>query len=157
MIDKFHVLAFGGLLVLGLPLALASDWEMLAVRVTGSGFADVNGVYRPSNSPANNIPVGFVRTCNENGWNSVEMWEKLYDKTTPWFMHVDNDSYIYRNRGDGRWWIDGPSGAGVFIEDLSVIRPQSKFPPTVGWVPLEQDYMPLPTVTTFRMDDDGGL
>ena len=24
----------------------------------------------------------------------------------PWFKHKDNESYIYRNLGDGMWWID---------------------------------------------------
>ena len=33
-------------------------------------------------------------------------------QATAWF-ESENGSYIYRNTGDGRWWIDGPSGAGT--------------------------------------------
>ena len=78
---------------------------MLAVEVKGAGFEAVNGVHYSVSTGIANIPVGFVKTCDENGWYSSKMWEKLYDKTTPWFAHNENDSYMYRNRSDGRWWI----------------------------------------------------
>eukprot|EP00949_MAST-11_sp_MAST-11-sp1_P001796 g1796.t1 len=72
---------------------------MSKVSVDGAGVDVVNGLY--SIGP-DSIPDGFAKTCVEMGWDSQEMWDKLYDTGTPWFKHDDNDSYIYRNKLDGR-------------------------------------------------------
>ena len=126
------------LFLLAPHLRLASA-AMSKVSVDGAGLDVVNGLY--SIGP-DSIPDGFAKTCVEMGWNSQEMWDKLYDTGTPWFKHDDNDSYIYRNKLDGRWWIDEPSGAGVFI-----IPSSSKVPPEKGWQALNQEYEPTPRVT----------
>ena len=128
--------------------AMSSESRALAVEVVGAGFASVNGVYDAAAVGAD-IPAGFVKTCVEMGWDSHAMWAKLYDTSTPWFIHRDNDSYIYRNKGDGRWWIDGPSGAGVYI-----VPSRDKVPPSSAWVALTQQYLPLPQVSVLDLDKE---
>ena len=62
------------------------------------------------------------------------MWRKLSDGRRPWF-ESDNGSYIYWNRSDGCWWIDGPTGAGVYIQ-----KRDSEVPPVDGeWKPLNTE------------------
>ena len=111
------------------------------MKIAGAGFQEVNGVY-DSVSRGGKIPAGFVRTCVQMGWDSVAMWKELYDDTAPFYLHRDNDSYIYRNKGDGRWWIDGPSGAGVYI-----ISSRDKLPPSTSWSALDKAHLPLPKVS----------
>ena len=72
-----------------------------------------------------------------------QTWKELTTGTTPWF-ESDNDSYIYLNR-DGRWWIDDPSGAGVYIAKHDGA---SETPPTSGYVPLSGGELPVPQVVT---------
>ena len=57
--------------------------------------------------------------CEENAWDVDDTWRRLnggehgawFEKTTP----DANGSYVYRNAADGKWWIDGPDGLGVYI------------------------------------------
>jgi len=53
----------------------------------------------------------------------------------------ENGSYIYWNRSDGRWWMDGPSGAGLYI-----VKNSNDLPPTSGWQALRGSKAPLPEI-----------
>ena len=108
------------------------------ISVKSAGFQEVNGIYRPQ-SPST-IPAGFDRTCRAMNWNTEQMWNQLAQSNLQWF-EADNKSYIYWNKGDGKWWIDGPSGAGVYI-----VKNDAILPPKSGWISLSEDYDPTPTV-----------
>mmetsp|Transcript_946 Transcript_946/g.1365 ORF Transcript_946/g.1365 Transcript_946/m.1365 type:complete len:129 (+) Transcript_946:380-766(+) len=108
------------------------------ISVSGGGFHDVNGIYE-QRSPAI-IPAGFDRTCRAMNWDTEQMWKQLSDQSKPWY-ESENESYIYWNRGDGKLWIDGPSGSGVYIA-----KNDGWTPPKSGWVSLSYEYEPTPTV-----------
>ena len=129
---------------IGATMAAAAAATRTTVAVSGAGMKDVNGVYDSVDAQALNlkrIPAGFIRTCEQMGWDSDAMWRDLYDSDTPYYLHRENDSYIYRNKGDGRWWIDGPSGAGVYI-----IQSREKLPPPKSWTALDRAHLPVPKV-----------
>mmetsp|Transcript_30699 Transcript_30699/g.96864 ORF Transcript_30699/g.96864 Transcript_30699/m.96864 type:complete len:81 (-) Transcript_30699:159-401(-) len=72
-------------------------------------------------------------------WPTAESWRSLADQQKTWFLH-ENGAYIYRNTRDGQWWIDEPSGGGVYVA-----KSDSDLPPTEGWEPLPQaGKRPLP-------------
>eukprot|EP00960_Hanusia_phi_P009683 281825-Hanusia_phi.AAC.1 len=100
------------------------------VIIQQSGVAAVNGVYR--RREVSSIPAAFSKVCDENQWDSASTWRRLADESKAWFEH-DNGSYIYRNKQDGQWWIDGPDGYGVYIA-----RDASDVPPRGGWKALQQ-------------------
>ena len=101
------------------------------VVVAGASVEEVNGVYH-SREPGI-VPAGFTETCVKMGWPAEAMWVKLSDGRRAWF-ESENGSYIYWNRSDGCWWIDAPSGAGVYIQKSS-----SQLPPVDGqWEPLNE-------------------
>ncbi|GAB5365521.1 hypothetical protein AAMO2058_001065400 [Amorphochlora amoebiformis] len=108
------------------------------VTVKNAGVAAVNGVFLAQNPLS--IPKGFASTCQKMFWEPKEMWEELSDQKRLWF-EAENGSYIYWNKSDGRWWIDGPSGAGVYI-----VADKGEFPPSDGWKALQGSRKPLPTV-----------
>ena len=62
-------------------------------------------------------------------------------------------SYIYWNRADSQWWIDGPDGLGVYVvqhlEAAATGHPSLPLP-AQGWKVLgnNPDYFPLPQVST---------
>lgn len=90
---------------------------------------DVNGDYYPK-SPTE-IPKGFADVCVAQVWETQKMWEKLNGQDplqNMWFKHTENDSYIYYNKGDSKWWIDGPDGKGVWIVEGPIHAP-----PAHGW------------------------
>ena len=93
--------------------------------VSNAGFQSVNGNYHQIRHEV--IPTGFAKVCNEQGWNSSEMWSKL-NGLNVWYQHKENDSYIYFNNSDQKWWIDGPDGLGVYI-----ISGTPDNPPKEGW------------------------
>ena len=77
-------------------------------------------------------------------------WTKLNGvdpRTDIWFSHVENDSYIYYNKVDGKWWIDGQNGNGVWI-----VEGPSHAPPAHGWMHLKEHCVGCggPMVRTFR-------
>ena len=111
------------------------------IRISGGGFHHCNGVYE-RRSPTI-IPAGFDRTCRQMNWDTEQMWKQLSDQSRPWY-EAENESYIYWNRGDGKFWIDGPSGAGVYI-----VKNDGLTPPSEGWVSLSNDYEPAPTVSSL--------
>lgn len=120
---------------------------MKSLSVQFAGFDLVNGIYNAQ--PPESIPKGFDRTCQEMNWDTEQLWQHLSDQKRPWFMHTDNDSYIYWNKGDGKWWIDGPTGAGAYI-----VRNDGWSPPRDGWYALSHKYNPVPTV---EMSKEKGL
>eukprot|EP00816_Leptocylindrus_hargravesii_P004454 CAMPEP_0196815694 /NCGR_PEP_ID=MMETSP1362-20130617/51281_1 /TAXON_ID=163516 /ORGANISM="Leptocylindrus danicus, Strain CCMP1856" /LENGTH=121 /DNA_ID=CAMNT_0042192743 /DNA_START=170 /DNA_END=535 /DNA_ORIENTATION=+ len=115
------------------------------VSVQGSGETDENVVFRPQDPLR--IPAGFDRTCQKARWNTQGMWDQLSDGTSPWF-EADNESYIYWNRGNKKWWIDGPSGAGLYTNDA-----YTELPPPSGWVALAGAKEPLPNVVILENND----
>ena len=65
------------------------------------------------------IPRKFADVCVENGWDVADTWARLNGGANGvWFAHEAgesvNPSYVYHNKQDGCWWIDGPDGLGVF-------------------------------------------
>ena len=117
---------------------LEVDWGCLLADVCTTFFVDsesflvqVNGEYGVRAPDV--IPAGFTATCVKMSWPHEAMWKKLSDGRRPWFEH-SNGSYIYWNRSDGCWWIDDPSGAGVYIQ-----KALSELPPEDGhWEPLNR-------------------
>ena len=72
------------------------------ISVTNAGYHPVNGIYH-SKSPSI-IPAGFDKTCQGMNWNTRQMWNQLSDSSMLWFKSDENDSYIYWNKGDGKWF-----------------------------------------------------
>jgi hypothetical protein len=108
------------------------------ISIRSAGFNAVNGVYQQKHPTV--IPSGFDRTCRSMNWDTAQMWNQLSDQRRPWY-EAENESYVYWNKGDGKWWIDGPSGAGVYI-----VKNAGWVPPKSGWISLDSDYQPVPTV-----------
>jgi hypothetical protein len=80
----------------------------------------------------------FDSKCRQ--WDATKMWLRLSDQKRVWY-EADNGSYIYWNKGDGKWWLDGPSGAGLYI-----VEDSGKTPPVKGWGRLRGAKLPLPTL-----------
>ena len=118
------------------------------ISVKSAGFHPVNGIYHAQS--ATSIPAGFDRTCRNMNWDTEQMWKNLSDQKTAWFEQSDNESYIYWNRGDGKWWMDGPSGAGVYIVPDPNLVVGNGLPPTSGWVALSSDFNPVPEVKVLE-------
>ena len=77
-------------------------------------------------------------------WDTKQTWDRLSDPQRPWF-EAENESYIYWNKADGKWWIDGPSGAGVYI-----VKNDQRIPPRKGWIALDRTYEPIPNVDVIE-------
>jgi hypothetical protein len=73
-------------------------------------------------------------------WDTQKSWRTLSDQSLAWFL-ADNGSYIYKNVADGQWWIDEPSGGGVYVA-----RSNEPLPPVTGWTILGSGAPPLPTI-----------
>jgi hypothetical protein len=128
---------------LGMP---GSKSNVVKLTVTGSYVPEVNGDYHPR-SPTE-IPKGFVDVCVAQGWDAQSTWSKLngLELTNTWFAHIENESYVYHNRGDGKWWIDGPDGNGVWI-----VEGPTHAPPAHGWMHVtRRTSTGGPMVRTFR-------
>jgi len=109
-----------------------------------TAIEDLNGNYFPQS--ASKIPSSFAKVCHENSWKPVDMWTRLNGDSI-WYQHEANDSYIYYNNGDGKWWIDGPDGLGVFINQKA--SPNS--PPSRNWQALDnKNSFQLPELRIFR-------
>ena len=123
----------GGQLPLGSASAMAPS-----VRIVAAGVPSVVGSF-VAKSPTAEIPKGFAAVCESMRWPTAESWRSLADQQKTWFLH-ENGAYIYRNTRDGQWWIDEPSGGGVYVA-----KSDSDLPPTEGWVLLPQaGKRPLP-------------
>ena len=129
-------------------LKLLQEWgearrEVSIARITveGSGFKELNGEYVATS--AEEIPTGFEWVCHQNSWDTKETWEKLNGGRV-WYK-ATNSAYIYWNQTNGVWWIDEPSGNGVYIA-----KGPAWAPPQAGWKALGP-FKPLPSlVATFR-------
>lgn len=111
-------------------------------------FQVLEGEYLSSESKV--VPTGFAKVCQEQGWDTDSMWKKLNGgEGLRWFKHTENESYIYYNKGDGMWWIDGPDGNGVWKA-----RGPKHAPPSVGWKMLKGDNskrdFPEPAILVHR-------
>lgn len=129
--------------------ATGSKENVVKLSVVGSvEVQEINGEYFPKN-PKEEIPTGFTSVCNNQGWDTKDMWTKLNGvdpNTDTWFAHSDNESYIYWNKSDNKWRIDGPDGNGVWIVD----GPKHA-PPAHGWISLKnRTTSGGPMVNTFR-------
>ncbi|CEM22866.1 unnamed protein product [Vitrella brassicaformis CCMP3155] len=102
----------------------------LALKVRRAGVAAVNGYYK---AMAHCIPDGFRSVCEANKWETERTWSRLTDPDYLWFQHIDNGSYVYWNKGDGQWWMDGPDGYGVYVAKTG-----NPLPPVSGWVALDE-------------------
>ena len=120
--------------------------RMVSVRIAAAGVQSVVGLYQ-QRDPRSHIPAAFAKVCEQMRWDPLPTWRKLSDQTLPWFLH-DNGSYIYKNTGDGQWWIDEPSGGGVYVA-----RSEDVLPPASGWEALSQGgsaQAPMPKVEVVR-------
>ena len=111
------------------------------LKVEGAGVPEVVGTYEARRP--DQVPEGFARTCREMGWDVQQTWAKLAMKDVPWY-ESENGSYVYLHV-ERQWWIDAPSGAGVYIaDDVDGRVPQQ------GWQMLRGARPPPPTVTVLR-------
>merc|ERR1711994_727028 len=115
--------------------------EISRVEVLVCSEDSVNGQYFPTS--AEEIPPGFEKVCQDQGWPSQKVWQKLNNGRT-WYRK-DNEAYIYWNTLDSCWWIDKPDGAGIF-KAAAVAHA----PPNAGWLPLSGVKMLPKCVLTFR-------
>jgi len=115
--------------------------EITQVEVLGSSEDSLNGQYLPTSSEE--IPAGFQKVCQDQGWPPHKMWQKLNSGRT-WYRK-ENQAYIYWNTLDCSWWIDKPNGAGIFKAGAVDYAP-----PQTGWVPLCKGVNIPKCVRTFR-------
>lgn len=125
--------------LLGAMLAATGALKQ-GLQVHGAGTAVVNGFYALVTETAT-VPRGFALTCEKDGWDTLKMWSQLSDPRVPYYLH-ENGSYIYWNKRDSRWWIDEPSGGGVYV----VGETPPTQPPQTGWKLLPGAKAPAPTV-----------
>ena len=130
--------------------SMSNNVSAFSVRIHGSGVPSVNTKYERKSSIE--IPEGFAKVCVQNQWNVEATWAQLNGKRN-WF-HASNDSYIYLNSMDNQWWIDEPSGLGVFVapelETLSSLKNADILPPLNGWKALENENSPLPNIELIK-------
>jgi len=115
--------------------------EITQVDVLGSSEDSVNGQYFPTT--AEEIPHGFKKVCEDQGWPPKKMWQKLNSERT-WYRK-ENQAYIYWNTLDCSWWIDKPDGAGIFKAGAVDYAP-----PQTGWAPLCPGVKIPKCIRTFR-------
>lgn len=123
------------------------------MRLAGAGARVVDGVYAAR--PAASVPAGFAKTCAEMRWPVEETWARLSDLARPWYEKEDG-CYIYFNRGDKHWWIDGTGGEGLYVAPGDA-HDQLLPPPAAGWRPLDGVAAPSPDVSAEVADGRGEL
>ncbi len=112
----------------------------MLLRIESAGLPSLVGAY-DAKRHHDATPDGFDSVCRTMGWDTQTMWHTLADKTKPWFLH-QNGAYVYWNTQDGQWWIDEPTGHGVYVA-----KTNETMPPTDGWRSLRPDVSELPVVT----------
>ncbi len=113
------------------------------VSVSGAGSSIVNGDYLLRTSKV--IPSAFDLVCRQSRWDTHSMWERLNGNGSWW--ESENGSYIYLNRGDGKWWMDsGETGLGLYVRMSLGGEEATTSPPTDGWEQLSGAVLPLPSV-----------
>jgi len=115
--------------------------EIEKIVVMGTNVEEVNKEYLSTSDQE--IPKGFDKVCQKQGWNTEKVWAKLNDGRR-WFK-ADNEAYIYWNSIDDSWWIDHPNGLGI-------CKAKGPFwaPPQTGWTPLGPKFKIPTLVSTFR-------
>merc|ERR1719436_3954 len=98
----------------------------MSISVSGAGVDKVNAIYMAKDPRI--IPMGFSLTCAAQKWDPESMWLQLSNQQSPWF-EAENGSYMYWNKGDGKWWVDAPDGKGVYV----AVAPGTTPPPVSGW------------------------
>merc|ERR1712070_190061 len=120
------------------------------ITVMNSGLPDVDGDYEARRADTA-IPEKFALVCDQNGWNTEDMWNRLSGAASEnvlWF-EAPNQSYIYFNVADSHWWIDGPDGLGVYKakgDRFSVPGYPKASGGAFGWFPLSKENNPVPTL-----------
>merc|ERR1711962_4508 len=97
--------------------------KMRGLTVSNAGFDPVNGKYL--SQPHTLVPESFDLVCRQQGWDTAQMWSKLNGQRE-WYKHQLNESYVYYNNADSKWWIDGPDGLGVYITSPAPFKPPSE-------------------------------
>merc|ERR1711978_783363 len=93
----------------GAKALLESGADPLNVGKIGQTPAQV----AQSSNARDEIPTGFEWVCRQKGWNAADTWRELNGDSI-WFK-ASTQAYIYWNKSNGVWWIDEPSGNGVYI------------------------------------------
>ncbi len=101
--------------------------------------------WRPPPPHTKIIPPAFDLVCQQSRWDTLSMWERLNGNGSWW--ESENGSYIYLNRGDGKWWMDsGETGLGLYVRKSRGGEETTTAPPTDGWEQLSGAALPLPSV-----------
>ena len=122
---------------------------VIALEIFSDARPDLAGRYE-SRDGSSRIPASFAKVCEENAWDVDDTWRRLnggehgawFEKTTP----DANGSYVYRNAADGKWWIDGPDGLGVYIAPGPPWAPPGA---SIRWTALDGGTH-TPTIAAFR-------
>lgn len=118
-----------------------TSWLSPQPQVFSDTRPEVAGTYMARG--ADDVPAGFARVCSQHGWDDRRTWGELNGgEGGRWFQHEQHDGYIYHNKSDGEWWIDGPDGcvpleqrvaSAMTAEDGGVADHQMRHPtPTAG-------------------------
>lgn len=121
-----------------------------SVRVFSSTRPLIDGTYVRRDGNVS-VPAAFADVCAKNGWDVASTWSRLNGGANSlWFAHEageeKNPSYVYFNKNDGCWWIDGPDGLGVFKAPGPPHAPPGA---SIAWRALDgkEDQ---PTLATYR-------
>lgn len=146
---------------------MRTDVVVSSLRVVSSQARDerIDGTYVRRDG-RKTIPDGFAKVCDANDWDTDETWRKL-SASGAWFERVSSSveeskdatssantssssslssAYVYYNHADRHWWIDGPSGHGVWKAPG-----RAHTPPGNGWISLSPSSKASPpTMLIFR-------
>ncbi len=126
----------------------------------GGDVSVVNGEYVAR--PASEVPREFAKVCDQNGWPVDQTWARLNGKTSIWYKYADESgagagSYVYFNNSDGKWWIDGPDGLGIFISQDEYTVKHGPPGGETAWKALDASQkLRLPTLVFTRGDGPQG-
>lgn len=123
------------------------DGAPVALMVS-CGLDSVSGYYTAEDPKR--IPDGFAATCRKMRWNPAQTWDQLADSSLQWYEKA-NGAYIYFNIADLKWWIDEPSGSGVY----TALTDGTPLPvPSHGYDALTLGEEPLPKVNSIFTTPD---
>jgi len=115
----------------------SSVYDVPALQLSAAAARIANGVYLPRDPE--DIPPGFARMCGRaGGFAPRPAWDSITNGVTPWFEQQGRGGgtgccHVWYNADEGRWYVDDPRGAGMYLAD-----PEGSLllPPTAGWVSL---------------------
>lgn len=118
--------------------------KILVLGIEETDFSSVGGLF--VSKSASEIPKGFAQVCDDHGWDTDNTWAHLNGGHS-WFSNANNNgAYIYWNQSDKCWWIDAPSGDGIFKA-----KGPAHAPPAHGWKPLKGPTSSSdPVILTFK-------